>query len=290
MASDAPAPTALLPLAERVAQLEERTAPKKKGWVDHIKEWGGVATVLIAILYTFPTGVWQQYFQPEQKAADDLRSVIDQTTMILADAVKATSSAKDDQTAMQLNRFYTTRAYALMARHTRAFEKYADKLTPSELLIVGSTYGQVNMTTLSIRFLDLAMNSSRGTDKDGKVSVTDTMTYLTAARSKAATLFAPGPRQDLRAARNLFRVVTMEAAGATSPMEGLALVDLKGNWAWMELTFGDYACGQALLREAQHLYENLGLFLIDSGKMRTLFDYMAKAAPRPGQSSGGCQS
>ena len=73
-------------------------------------------------------------------------------------------------------------------------------------------------------------------------------------------------------------------------MEGLALVDLKGNWAWMELTFGDYACGQALLGEAQHLYENLGLFLIDSGKMRTLFDYMAKAVPRPGQSSGGCQS
>jgi hypothetical protein len=44
-------------LMERVAALEERTRDKPKGLLDRIKEWSGVATAVLALLYTFPLGV-----------------------------------------------------------------------------------------------------------------------------------------------------------------------------------------------------------------------------------------
>ena len=48
---------------ERLALLEDRTKPKKKTALDHVKDWAGVATALIALLYTIPLGVWDYWIK-----------------------------------------------------------------------------------------------------------------------------------------------------------------------------------------------------------------------------------
>lgn len=51
---DFASPTTVL---ERLAILEERTHPKPKSVVDRLKDWGGVASLVIAIAYSFPIGL-----------------------------------------------------------------------------------------------------------------------------------------------------------------------------------------------------------------------------------------
>ena len=66
-AAKAPAPDpASITVEERLAVLEERTKPAKKTLIDVIKEWGGVATAVIALLYSFPLGVWDRFVVPDR--------------------------------------------------------------------------------------------------------------------------------------------------------------------------------------------------------------------------------
>jgi hypothetical protein len=57
----------------RLAVLEERTKPKPKSFVKNITQWSGVATFLLASLYTFPLGVWDRFFVSQE---EEVRSLI----------------------------------------------------------------------------------------------------------------------------------------------------------------------------------------------------------------------
>ena len=59
---DSTAENALASFEKRISVLEERTAPKPKALVERITAWGGVATFLLAFLYTFPLGVWEKFW------------------------------------------------------------------------------------------------------------------------------------------------------------------------------------------------------------------------------------
>jgi hypothetical protein len=68
----------------RVSVLEERTKPKPKSFVEHITQWGGVATFLLALLYTFPLGVWDRFFvSPVEKERALIAKLIDIDTEYL---------------------------------------------------------------------------------------------------------------------------------------------------------------------------------------------------------------
>ena len=52
---------------ERLAVLEERTKPKPRTIYDRIKDWAGVLTFVIAVLYTYPLGVWDIVTSAKQR-------------------------------------------------------------------------------------------------------------------------------------------------------------------------------------------------------------------------------
>ena len=102
---------------------------------------------LVATPAITPSVPAQQWFQPQKKAADDIRTMVEQTTMILAEGLKASAGSTDKSAAGQLNRYYTTRAYLVMERYATAIDKYAGGLSPSELLVVGMNFSYVNRHT-----------------------------------------------------------------------------------------------------------------------------------------------
>jgi hypothetical protein len=78
----------------RLSVLEERTKPKPKSFVEHITQWGGVATFLLAVAYTFPLGVWDRFFvSPVEKE----RALITKLTDVDTEYFKTSQSLPMDQ-------------------------------------------------------------------------------------------------------------------------------------------------------------------------------------------------
>lgn len=277
----------VIALAQRISVLEERTKPKPKSLTDKIKEWGGVATLAIAVAYTFPTGVWQQWFQPEKKAADDIRTMVEQTTMILAEGLKASTGSADKAAAGQLNRYYTTRAYLVMERYATALEKYAGGLSPSELLVVGMNFSYVNRPDDALKFLTKSLEIARG--QDGLTGRPEQMVpFLQASRMRAELLFAPGIRQDIQTARGAFKQAVLDARSSKSLQEISSLLDVQAQWAYMELAYGDWKCGQEMLDQARRTYVTSGLSRMDRGQLQTALDITAALNQRVDQPELGC--
>jgi tetratricopeptide (TPR) repeat protein len=274
-------------LAERISVLEERTKLKPKSLVDKIKEWGGVATLAIAVAYTFPTGVWQQWFQPEKKAADDIRSMVEQTTMILAEGLKASAGSTDKAAAGQLNRYYTTRAYLVMERYATAIDKYSGGLSPSELLVVGMNFSFVNRPDEALKFLTKSLEIARGkNDLAGRPE--QMVPFLQASRMRAELLFAPGIRQDITTARTAFKQAVLDARNSKSLQEISSLLDVQGQWAYMELSYGDWKCGQEMLDQARRTYASSGLSRLDRGQLQAALDSTTSLQKRVDQPELGC--
>src|SRR3954469_20049152 len=98
---------------ERLAALDERTTPKPKTLTDRVEDWAGVGTLAIALLYTFPLGVWDRFFvtehQQRQKETDELRSLIVKLAEKDADLARAYFSITNEQV-----RAFFSRAMASM--------------------------------------------------------------------------------------------------------------------------------------------------------------------------------
>jgi hypothetical protein len=81
-------------LDRRLCVLEERTKPKPKSIIDHITDWGGVATFMLALLYTFPLGVWDRFFV---SPIDEERKLIIKLTDVDVEYFKTSQNLPIDQ-------------------------------------------------------------------------------------------------------------------------------------------------------------------------------------------------
>jgi hypothetical protein len=121
----------------RLAVLEERTRQKPKTVFERIKDWSGILTFVIAVLYTYPLGVWDRFVvtAKEQKAKEvaDLRSIILQLTQADAENIRAVTSTSDLQAQTILSQIANARRGALLAPNIALIEKHYSELTGGEL-------------------------------------------------------------------------------------------------------------------------------------------------------------
>lgn len=80
----------------RLAVLEERTKPKEKTILDRIKDWSGVLTFVVAVLYTYPLGVWDRFVvtaeQQKIKEIGELRATIVRVTELDSETFRVIAS------------------------------------------------------------------------------------------------------------------------------------------------------------------------------------------------------
>jgi hypothetical protein len=268
---------------ERLAILEERTHPKPKSVVDRLKDWGGVASLVIAIAYSFPIGLWDRFIEPEKKKAEqevaDLRSTIEQSTIMMADGARALAGISDPFLYDVVGRSVNTRLYVLMAKHKAAFHRHKDAFTAPESLVIGYNFLSTNQIEAALIFLQHAQDQAGG----------DLATEVEAMRLRAKALFIQGPLQDRATARSIFAAAISRTEQHRSHQAISSYISLTAEWGLFELLDGDWACGQKQIALTRRAYAGFAPFMNDHGNFGRLVEEKTKAlAPRPGQSMSGC--
>ncbi|WP_203076749.1 hypothetical protein [Falsiroseomonas ponticola] len=138
-------------LLERLAVLEERSKPKPKSVVDRVKEWAGVATALIALLYTIPLGVWDTWVtSPEARGREALRSALIQVADLESRQAQGFAQINDHQARIIFLGAVGAQRAALLARVEPLIDGHRDSLTVPELMLLGYNLAQAGRTERAI--------------------------------------------------------------------------------------------------------------------------------------------
>lgn len=270
-----------LPLSQRVAILEERTAPRPKTKLDRVKDWGGVASLVIAIGYSFPLGIWENLIAPGQRqsAAElrELRNVIEETTVILSDGARTIAAIQDPLLRDTAGRAVNTRIFLMLSKHKDKIDAYKAKLTAPELLVIGHNLLMTNQVDAAIPLFQTVL----------ELPDVDVQSKFEAHRQLGKARFSPGSRQDLAAARGSF-----DAAHRLSlnlPAMKPRSVMLNAEWALFELVEGDWACGRSKLEAATRDIVAIDPYLNDNGNLLKLVQQSTdNLVQRLGQPALGC--
>jgi hypothetical protein len=279
--TDSPAPP--LPIHERLAALEERTAPKPKTVMDRLKEWGGVASLTVALLYSFPLGIWDRFVVPGERQRSEeftqLRRVIDQVAGMLIDGGRALDGAKDPQMQDIIMRSTNTRIMLALHPNEAAFARRAGDFTAMEQVAIASYYQLVETHRMAVHFADVVVHKP-----DAPL-----LMRAEAFRVKAKSLFLPSDVQSLAGGRVAFRDGLALLANSRSPQELGTHFTLTSEWALFELTFGDWKCGEDMLVRARAILSANQLIVDPRGIMTQLLEEnVARLSPSSGQAVQGC--
>lgn len=272
-----------LSIDARVAVLEERTRPKDKTPLDRLKDWGGVASLVIAIAYSFPLGLWDRWFEAPKKLQESelvgLRQVLTESTSMMAEYGRAIAGLSDAYLAETVSRAYNTRLYLLMDKNAGAFKRRRQDFNAPELLVIGYNLLMTNQTAAAIEFFEVA------TEKAAK----DPRTEVEARRQLAKAYFLPGQHQDITKGRQQFSDAVTKASQGRSYLEVTSYVNALAEWGLFELMYGDWKCGQSNVDRSLSLYAELAPMMNDKGSFgRMISEQVGRLKPRTGQPTNGC--
>lgn len=271
-------------LRERVAALEERTQPKPKRLLDHLKDWGGVGTLIVALLYTFPLGVWDRFYLTQQaREAAEVRALRD-TALELARldtewATRAGAIPTPDLQTMA-TRALGSQKVTLLTGKLAALEAHHNRLTAPELVMLAFSLAQMNQPALTAQLYDTALVKAQAAGNTGLAA--DIL------RLQATTLLdreAP----DLDQVRALYTEAVAQLSAVRTDAFVLQAAFTLHQWAQTELAKGDRACGSALLGLARDRVASLPAFLPGVAQYQRQFAMPIDRFPRPaGQPQEGC--
>ena len=128
-------------LSSRIAVLEERTRPKERTVLDRIKDWSGVLTFVIAVLYTYPLGVWDRFVvtaeQQKTKEINDLRSTVLKLSELDSEATRTLPSIADVQQQVLYGQITNSRKNSLLIPELPLVRKHYSALSAAELELLG---------------------------------------------------------------------------------------------------------------------------------------------------------
>ena len=249
------------PLTERVAILEERTAPKPKSLLDQTKDWGGVVSLVIALAYSFPLGVWDRFIVSgaSRRAATlaTLRQTIDETTSMIAGGARDLSSIADPEFRDMVSRSLTTRLFVKMTEKRAAFLEFKDDFVAPELLVISSNFVLTNQLDAAIPLLETVERNPEA----------DAVTAIEARRMHAKALFLPGTLQNQPRAREIFAEAVAIAAQQVTTSGITSYITVTADWGLLEMLVGDWACGLTQTGVALKACETNAAFLSDRGML-----------------------
>jgi hypothetical protein len=228
----------------RLAVLEERTKPREKTILERIKDWSGVLTFIVAVLYTYPLGVWDRFVvtaeQQRIKEMDALRGTILRVTELDSETFRLIASIADVQQQTLLSQVQNARKGTMLIPEIPLIEKHYSELSGAELQLLGYQLNYLgDQGGLVLRILDLA--SQKMIKAKNNVGAADTYRTQAQLYSSYGSL---GP--NLPKSRDLFQKsiqVSLQAEPTRSL--GIALA-VAMDWANLEALSGNWHCTEAL--------------------------------------------
>jgi hypothetical protein len=125
----------------RLAVLEERTRPKKRTIFDGVKDWAGILTFVIAVLYTYPLGMWDRFVvtgeQQRTKEIGELRDTVARLAELDAEATRTLSAISNVQQQSMYSQIWGVRKATLLASNFSKISKHFSALSAQELQLLG---------------------------------------------------------------------------------------------------------------------------------------------------------
>jgi hypothetical protein len=228
----------------RLAVLEERTKPKEKTILDRIKDWSGVLTFVVAVLYTYPLGVWDRFVvtaeQQKIKGVGELRATIVRVTELDSETFRVIASIADVQQQALMSQVQNARKSALLIPELPLVEKHYSELSGAELELLGYQLNYLgDQGTLVQRVLDTA--------SEKMISAKNNLGAADIYRTQAQLYSSYGSMGlNPAKARDLFKKaihLSMLAEPAKSLNTALATAM---DWANFEALSGNWSCTGAL--------------------------------------------
>jgi tetratricopeptide (TPR) repeat protein len=201
--------------------------------LDFLKEWGGVATVLIAILYTFPFDAASRFISWREHNIIEARRVLSEVSALYAEEVTNFEKIQDLQLKSFLANSYNIRIYNRLSEYKSVINKASTDLLSSELYMIGSFYTLSGLADEGIPYYQLALAKSKKDPEKAAIY-----------RELGNALFIPGPNQNISGARDAYNNALRISSTMPYVANGYAfyVTELGG----FELTGGDWKCGQDL--------------------------------------------
>jgi hypothetical protein len=210
--------------------------------VTALKEWGGVATLLIAILYTFPSTVLDRVTSSEEKELARARQALSEGSSMMIERLLNAPKITDVRATDMMNNLYNVKFYNLIYTNSDLLARNRGKLRSSELAIMAGLLAFSGNAKEALIYFDAAIARAKS----------ENVPYVNILRDKAQVLMYPGPTQDLALGRKSYVDVLGFFANEKHPMAARQHALFLAELALFEATVGDWACGQALKADAEN--------------------------------------
>lgn len=248
----------------RILALENKIKDRKKGWFEWFKEMAGLLALLIAVGYSFPLGLWQEFhIRPESvraKELETLKLVLSDSMSLLSDTAKSAQTIMDPEARDLVTRAGATKLLLMMSRHEEAFIRRIDDFTSPELIAIGLNFQYSYDIEKSTIFFNAAMEKS----------VALSLSYVESSRQLAKTLFFPSKSQDIEKGRKIYSELAEEIQGSSNLRTIIQEITVRGEWGILEMMQGDYGCGVRQVEKALELLSKWQNLIGDQGNMSRL--------------------
>jgi hypothetical protein len=231
-------------LDARIAVLEERTKPKARTVYDKVKDWSGILTFVIAVLYTYPLGVWDRFVvtaeQQRAKEIGDLRSLVLKVTEADSEYVRAMAGVTDPQSQSLITQTANARKAALLTPSLSLVENHYTELTGAEMELLGYQMNQLgDQGPLVSKMLENAANKM--TAAKNTIGAADVI-RIQAQMYNAFGSLGPDIQKYRELAHKSVNLLLLGEPGKSLP--GAAAVAM--DWANAEGTLGIWSCAEHL--------------------------------------------
>lgn len=250
-----------------------------------VKDWGGVATVVIAILYTFPFQVFDRVVNKRQHDVQTARDALSQFASLQVDRLVNISRISDPQSKELMNNMYQIRTYNIINQNKDLFLRVAGEMIFSELYSIGGSFSLNGQVSDSLPFYELSLSKTRNSSG---VLIEETPAVL---REMGSALFSQSSSQDIRRARALYLEALKILDDRNNPPSSLIYARYLSELGYWEMEFGDWKCGKDAMTKALSL---LGLIAnVEQNEQflniyKLAYESNSRARQRPNQPEEGC--
>ncbi|WP_139108450.1 MULTISPECIES: hypothetical protein [unclassified Ensifer] len=256
--------------------------------LDLLKEWGGLATLVIALLYTFPFSLVDRYFNAQRERQLSERDAVAEVRRAIADmaALRAEKASRfvqssDPRYQNEIASAYDIRIYNVIYTQKENFRSWSSNLRSSELYWIGSSLTLIGEVGEAQYYYDSAISAAEKENIPG--------TVVTVRREKGNSLFLDSPNQDLEKARSAYLEAIKVVSGQTSYNSRTFYVSLVSELVSGELLYGSYQCGRSNVDMTNFMFGTLSNAGVPVKGLYDLFNQNVETSrPRAALASSPC--
>ena len=233
-------------LDRRLSILEERTAPKPKPFIERINTWSGIATFLLAVIFTYALGAWDRFFV---SPVTERRNLIVKLTDIDIEVAKLVPTlSSDPQTLLNVGTMARSKKIALLQGGTNLSQGSMDALSLGEVQLLGWHYSSVNDIEPAGKLYDAVLKKAQS-EKNTFIEA-DTYRLLanlqTGQAAVEATKVNPEANKYWPEARKLYDKAIQMFVSDKQP-QFYSAASAASEWVGLEaLDYGSQECAYAL--------------------------------------------